>query len=244
MSNLSQQQLADILDQLRHSRALILHDAEAFPRAVLGLEHIAQVAGASVGIGLGRSRAKIFELLRDEDDQLQAEARSLFEVVRQARNMAVHDGAWVRHRSSQLVDFILLLEEAVLRQLTFVEEVMVRSAIIAEPWHQLAQVRRTMLSNSFSFLPLLLGHWRLLADEAIVAITRGETERERRARLSLSVKDAVENHKMRLMDADVAPPRDLVANVVAQSRSWPLLVTDNGESNGRLLGILTPFDLL
>jgi predicted transcriptional regulator len=102
--------------------------------------------------------------------------------------MAVHDGAWIRRRSDQLVQLLLLLEEATLHELTSVEQIMVGSVIIAEPWQQLAHVRRTMLSNSFSFLPILMSRWYLLSDEAIVAITRMEANEERKSRLSLTVR--------------------------------------------------------
>jgi predicted transcriptional regulator len=244
MANISQRQLVNILTYLRQCRAAVLQDREAFGKAALGLEHIAQFAGAPVGVGLGRSRDKILALVKKEDDETRQKARSLFEAVLEARNMAVHDGAWVRHRSDQLVELLLLLEQATLHELTSIEQVMVGSVAVAEPWHQLAHVRRTMLSNSFSFLPVLMTRWQLLSDEAIVAITRVEANETRKARLSLTVEEAVKRHKLRLIDADTVSPDEFVSNLMIKSRTWPVLVTEGGSQNGRLVGIVTPFDLL
>ena len=244
MANISQLQLVNILTHLRQCRATILQDREAFGKAALGLEHIGQFAGAPIGIGLGRSRDKILGLLQKEDEETRRTARRLFEAVLEARNMAVHDGAWIRNRSDQLVQLLLLLEEAVLHELTSVEQIMVSSVISAEGWHQLAYARRTMLSNSFSFLPILMTRWHLLSDEAIVAITRVEANDVRKKRLSLSVEDAVKRHNLHLTDAKTVRPYEFVADLLTNSPRWPLLVTEDGLPNGRLVGIVTPSDLL
>jgi len=159
MSNISERQLVNILAHLRQCRATVLQDREAFGKAALGLEHIGQFAGAPIGVGLGRSRDRILALVKKEDNETRRRARKLFEAVLEARNMAVHDGAWIRNRSDQLVELFLLLEEATLHELTSVEQIMVSSLVIAEPWHQLAHVRRIMLSNSFSYLPVLITRW-------------------------------------------------------------------------------------
>jgi CBS domain-containing protein len=244
MAKLPHQQLADILAHLRECRADVLHDREAFQKAALGLEHAAQFAGAPIGVGLGRSRDKLLALLEKEAEQTQQQGRRLFETVLEARNMAVHDGAWVRHRSDQLVELILLLEEAVLNQLTLIDQIMVKSVTVAEPHHQLAHARRIMLSNSFSVLPVLTNQWHLLSDEAIIGITRAETHAERHSRLSVTVENAVRRYRLRLTTASAVSPDELVSNVLKNSPTWPLLVTDDGSTNGRLLGIVTPFDLL
>jgi CBS domain-containing protein len=241
---MSQRELVNILTHLRQCRATVLQDREAFGKAALGLEHLAQFVGAPVGIGLGRSRDKILALVKKEDEDTRRRARSLFEVVLEARNMAVHDGAWIRNRSDQLVQLLLLLEEVVLHELTSVEQIMVSSVIAAEGWHQLAYVRRTMLSNSFSFLPILMTRWRLLSDEAIVAITRVEANDVRKSRLSLTVEEAVKRHNLHLTDAKTVRPDEFVADLVTNSPPWPLLVTEDGLPNGRLVGIVTPSDLL
>lgn len=135
---------------------MLLQDAEAFQESALALEHIAQLAGAPIGIGLGRSRGAILSLLAGEEESTKKNARSLFDVVLEARNMAVHDGAWIRHRSNQLLELLLVLEEATMCQLMTIEQVMVKSAVVAESHQRLAHARRTMLSNSFSFLHLKL----------------------------------------------------------------------------------------
>src|SRR6516164_6111074 len=87
---------------------------------------------------------------------------------------------------------------------------------------------RIMLSNSFSFLPILITRWRLLSDEAIVAITRMEANEGRKSRLSLTVEEAVKQHNLRLIDADTIRTDEFVANLIPNSPGWPLLVTEDG----------------
>ena len=131
-----------------------------------------------------------------------------------------------------------------MHQLKTVEFVMVKSVIIAEPWHSLARARRAMLTHSFSFLPVDLNGWHLLSDQAIVAITRTVEQDESNRRLALSVEEAVEKHQLELSKAYVVQPNVPISDLAKHPRSWPLVVTETGNSCGRLLGILTPFDIL
>jgi len=71
-----------------------------------------------------------------------------------------------------------------------------------------------------------------------------ETNEVRKSRLSLTVEEAVKQHNLRLTDADVVRSDEFIANLIPNSPGWPLLVTEDGSHNGRLIGIVTPFDLL
>jgi predicted transcriptional regulator len=247
MSTLTRREGIEILERLRDARALILRDAEAFQRATLTLEHIAQIAGANVGLSLGRCKDAILSILESRDEFDNAE--KLFQTVLNARNMAVHDGAWVRHVNTRLVDLFLVLEAAILSQMETVGDIMVRTPVIAEPWHRVGHARKAMLSQSFSALPILSGaerqkEWKLLTDEAIVAITRSEGDGVRKKRLSLTISEAVEQADLQLQTASICSPEESVSNLLRNNPTWPVLVIEQIGNEKRLVGLLTPFDLL
>jgi len=245
-STLTQHERIRILELLRESRALILSDAEAFQKAALTLEHIAQIAGAKVGLGLYKSRTQIVSLIDGEEAENRDAVERLFDLVRKARNMAVHDGAWVRNMNTRLVDLFLVLEAAIVSRMERIGDVMVRSPVVAEPWHRLAHARRAMLSNSFSALPICLDRgelkeWKILTDEAIVQVTRGLPETQRNSRLSLTIETAVADADLILKNASTDREEEKIDKLLSNPIEWPLLVLDERD---RLIGILTPFDLL
>ena len=86
-----------------------MRDSESFTEASTVLEHIGQVVGGKLGIGLKDHEAVLMGLVRDTDEASEESARRLFNVVREARNKAVHDGSYARHLNSRLVDLLLLL---------------------------------------------------------------------------------------------------------------------------------------
>jgi hypothetical protein len=158
----------------------------------------------------------------------------LFDTVLQARNMAIHDGAWVRHHSSRLVDLFILIEELMITGMQVAEQVMVRSPLEAKPWHRVAHCRNDMLSNSFSVLPILTGpeRWELPSDEAIVQMVAGTTKKKRHDLLSKTVEDAVSSGDLVLTKASLCGPRDPIEKI-SRRTDWPLPVVD--EEPSRLL---------
>jgi CBS domain-containing protein len=247
MSALTRCERIEVLERLRDARALILRDAEAFQRAALALEHVAQIAGANLGLPLGRCKDAVLSVLKSKHELIEAE--KLFQTVLNSRNMAVHDGAWVRHVNTRLVDLFLVLEAAILSQMQTVGDIMVRTPVIAEPWHRVGHARKAMLSHSFSALPILFEaqerkEWKLLTDEAIVAITRSEGDAVRKKRLSLTISEAVEQADLRLQTATICTPEESVSSLLKNTLSWPVLVVELVGKDKRLVGLVTPFDLL
>ena len=119
--NLSAQERVELLAQLRDTRALMLRDAESFHEASTTLEHIGQVIGRSIKNGLSRYEEEIVCLAMEagNSDFDEAGFRRLFNVVREARNTTVHDGAYARHLSSRLIELYLILEEAIMSKMQF-----------------------------------------------------------------------------------------------------------------------------
>lgn len=78
----------------------------------------------------------------------------------------------MRHLGLRLAELFLFIETAIVSNMTLVKEMMVTGPTTAQPWQQLADVRRTLLLNSFSYLPVLMSEphagWYLIADHELV----------------------------------------------------------------------------
>ena len=85
----------------------------------------------------------------------------LYELVRTARNDAMHTGAYARHATGSAIELCIGLEEDLMylsrrnpqmktRQL--VEDFMVKLPVAVELWQPIAYVRQLMLTHSFSFV--------------------------------------------------------------------------------------------
>ena len=121
-SNLTQGHRVEFLSRLRDARALVLRDGESFREASTVLEHIGQVIGGRIGNGLKDHEEAIVSLAKEAGQTDEASGGRLFHVVREARNKAVHDGAYARHLNGRLLDLLLLLEEAIMTNMDRVED--------------------------------------------------------------------------------------------------------------------------
>jgi CBS domain-containing protein len=245
---LPQAQRAFLYDQIRSARMLILRDAEAFHGAATVLEHLGQALSGTIKTGLGRYESELLTLIGSHRGPPgQQDAARLFKVVRDARNMAVHDGAWARHLGSRLVDLFILIEDAMTPHLTLVSDLMVRNPSVIEPWQTVAEARRTMLANSFSSLPLELnGSWHLVSDVAIMRYLRAaQLKEERTLRLATSVEEAVSRETgLQLQSPVFCRSTDSLELLLSNLKDGPVLVMDCLGGQTRLCGIITPFDLL
>jgi hypothetical protein len=175
------------LNQLRQARAAVLRDAEAvdalihvFERMGMFLRHGIRALGDYKGV-LG-SVAGLSPLANGLPKEFHTSFDKLYNSVREARNSAMHEGAYARHLASHAVKLALILEDVLSngldkledalsngsdksRKLTFpnlapedalmtIEELMVPNPICAEIWQPLSFIRQTMLESSFSFLPV------------------------------------------------------------------------------------------
>lgn len=241
---------AHFIERLREARALVLRDAESFHEASTVLEHIGQVRAGKIGKGLKDYESAIVDLASNGYNANKESVRRLFNVVRVARNKAVHDGAFARHLSSRLVELILLLEESIMQTVDRVEDLMVRNPVIAEPWYLISHVRKAMLANSFSNIPVFLtdgddGKWSLLTDAAIMRFIRSSpTNTDQKKRLTMSVAEAAATKILELTEGHCCPPKTPVSDLLLQLNSYPVLVTEGIDGKDRLLGIITAFDLL
>jgi CBS domain-containing protein len=124
---------------------------------------------------------------------------------------------------------------------------MVRDPVCASPWQPISSVRRNMLANSFSFLPLAVDQsgasiWKLVSDFSIAFYLRAASSRsERTRRLARQLGDVVGANEIALLNAPVCGPEESVATILERSKGLPVLVIG---LDGNLRGIITPFDVL
>jgi hypothetical protein len=174
---------------------------------------------------------------------------TLFNLVKQARNEAMHQGAAARHLASNAVSLALILEDGLMATGDLVSHFMVEGVTVAELWQTTAMVRHAMLESSFSFLPVWLQdrkEWAFISDSALAISGRGEAAAIAaggRRRL-LSRRSPRPVRRVTAVVRLHRPRRQPVADVWPHLQSGhPCLVTAKKDES-RLLGILTAFDLL
>jgi CBS domain-containing protein len=236
-----------ILAMLRDARAVVYRDAESFNEAATVLEHVGQMLRSAVLNGLNDYKSAICDLARQAPEVNSARVEFFFDTVRKARNDSVHSGDYIRHHSTRLVELMLMLEEGLAMSGTTARDLMVQSPTIAELWHNVATVRRAMLTNSFSFLPIQgeNGEWKLISDVAIVQHLRRATNRDQRGKLlGKQVQKALDDAEITLTTCGHVPPDEPIEEVAKGISQLPVLIVEADGKTKRLLGILTAFDLL
>ena len=242
LERLTHAKRVDLLGRCRAARALVLSDAESFDEASRVLEYAGQLIDGKVKFGLGHYEDAVVALALESGRHEDGHVRRLFAVIREARNKAVHEGAWARHLASRLVDLLLIIEEELVRRLHHVEDLMVRSPLVAEQWHLLCHVRKMMLESSFSYLPTYTeqGKWVLISDfELMHFLSARVTEKDAD---STSVSEAIDSGELKAIEPEVCVQGALVHDVFERIDNCPMLVFDS--DGGHLVGILTAFDLL
>jgi CBS domain-containing protein len=242
-------------DQLREARAVALKDAEAFENVVFAIERIGIYMTGSVG-SLGDFATPIAEyakrsLLAEEIPELLPDWHSafttLYSLVRNARNDALHEGSFVRHLTNHAVELALVLEDALMADAINALHFMVKDPLCALWWQPISSVRRSMLANSFSFLPVFSKldvdpGWKLLSDFSLARYLReAGNNTERKKRLAKQLGGVVEAGAIQLARASVCRPEEPISKVLEVSRGQPVLIIG---SNDELRGIITPFDIL
>ncbi|HSP80368.1 MAG TPA: hypothetical protein VLQ93_17685 [Myxococcaceae bacterium] len=237
-------------NQLREARAQALRDAEDFHALLFTFERLGAYLRGGTGRGFGAYKEAILQLVAPNVDgtatpQTDFEPQHLLELVRIARNDALHQGASARHLTINAIRIALLLEDALMNQVIpqLVRHFMVANPTCAELWQPLGVVRHSMLANSFSYLPIKdeRGNWMLLSDYSVARFIRGP---DRTKRLDMSVGEALKLNLELKLDKPVAVDVDQEVPKLLEKpfNGLPFLVLEAG--GARLAGILTAFDLL
>jgi len=117
---------------------------------------------------LNRYECVLFKLAKKSDiEGLSSSYRNLFTPVselygwvKNARNDALHQGAFARHLTRQTIKLAIILEDAVKSNMTnslLVSDLMVENPVCVEEWQPIGFIRQQMLANSYSYLPVFGG---------------------------------------------------------------------------------------
>jgi hypothetical protein len=241
-------------DQLRTARATALRDAEAFQEIVWVLERLGAYLSNERG-NLGSyliwikdqaARSLMADQVPKELPDFHQQFEVKYDIVREARNAALHEGALARHLTANAVELSLVLEEAIMSERHQVSDFMIRNPVCAFLWQPLSFIRQTMLVNSFSYLPVPVERdgnteWLLISDFRLGQCLR-KNGKVMKDGLIQRLHDAVGAGQIELHSAKTCYPQDKIEAILQTSDGRPALVLS--PDNKELLGILTPFDLL
>lgn len=241
--------------ELRSARATALADAEGFDEILFAVERLGARLSGKVGT-LGSYKDDLLALVAasspasiDDDQRPAFHFERLLELVTRGRNDALHQGAVARSLTGHCVDLALALEEALMKAAWSVSDFMVDAPLVAQLHETVASVRRSLLRNAYSYLPLRAETgWVLVSDLEVAKFLRGSTDHDKKLqRLAMTLDAARADSEQPLKWEPVTTfcgPAEPIAGLVERLSSQPVLVTVDGKPDSRLLGLLTPFDLL
>jgi hypothetical protein len=242
-------------DQLREARSKAQKDAEAFEEIVFVLERLGTVLDPSA-VGLCKKRPSIiavasesplFSEVPDVWRELHTPFAKLYDLVRQARNDAMHEGDAARYATQRAIELCLVLEDALMNGYDKVSDFMVRNVVCAEMWQPLCFIRQAMLASSFSCLPLKAVRdgkpsWELVSDKALAQYLKCNSNDVPPKDLLVQPLEEARRNGIILPEARTCGATDQVRAILVGWDGQPILVVR--QDQGQLLGILTPYDLL
>lgn len=259
---LSQNERVYYRDELRAARYAALADSESFTEICFVIEALGlRLLGRQKAMGHYKARiadcakaSPLFGLLPQQFPTTFKTFNALYRTVNQARNDAMHTGAYARHATEAAIELCIGLEEALMtKNTTTVGDVMVKSPITVEPWQPVAHARQLMLMHSFSLLPVRLkDKWHLISE---LGLARYLSDLDKKTeRLGKSIDDAFADG-MELKEVPLeailhaTDPTDKALTAVPGQNGpslWLVIETlcvDKKEQT-RLAGVLSPFELM
>jgi hypothetical protein len=264
MPDLTKESARAFADQFRSARLAALADGEEFDKIIHVVERLGSyLSKEALGDkgrhgNLGKYRTRLLELAKKQDPVAERPPRckclltpieTLYDLVQEARNDALHQGAFARHLTKHAIELAIILEDVLSKEMDpFVTDFMVRNPVCGELWQPVAFLRQQMLANSYSYLPVCRtdGHWNVISDVAIASFLGPDRKsRIRTKRLAMPIEEAsaLTENPVLLSPAvfvDESTPLELAFNLLNAS---PILLV-RSPFGGGLLGILTAFDLL
>ncbi|MFP3710077.1 hypothetical protein SB783_39415 [Paraburkholderia sp. SIMBA_009] len=250
-------------DELRAARYAALADSESFTEICFVIEALGlRLLGRQEAMGEYKKRiaecAQVSPLFGDLPRLFPATFKTfdaLYRTVKQARNDAMHTGAYARHATGAAIELCIGLEEALMMNgKPDVGDVMVKSPITVDPWQPVAHARQLMLMHSFSFLPVYLDNsWHLVSELGLARYLNVSVNKkaERLGKsIAAAVSDGMELKDVRpeaILSATDSTGKALAA-VPGQDGPTLWLVVEtlqiDGKDQTRLAGVLSPFELM
>ena len=235
-------------NELRDARYAAGRDSEGFQQIVFAIERLGRLSCPNAR-GLGQLRRVLSKLASkstlaaphlDATGIEQPSFETLFDLVLNGRNDALHQGAIARNLTRHAVELELILEDALVTTRRLVRDFMAGNPLCAELWEQIASIRRSMLVNQFSFVPFAHeDRWYLLSDEMLARYLAGD---ERRTRLAKSLGEALHANELVPSGAKQCFEDEFVEQVLSAEHGLPVLVFHRDPQ--KLVGILTAYDIL
>ncbi len=241
-------------DLFRGARAKAYRDAEAFHEILYTLEKLGiRLTNKVEGLyqywdEIGKIAEKS-PLSSNIDREWHLPFNELYELVKDARNDALHQGAFARHLTLHATQLVLILEDALMDNASIVSDFMVREPICAYIWQPLSFIRQQLLLNSFSYLPIYIetgkeSGWQLIADYAVAQYLRSASSKaDRKKRLAEPIGEVWEQGKINIQKAKNCLVDTSISAILEILNIHPILIVDKNRKD-HLLGILTPYDLL
>ena len=239
-------------DALRASRYAALADAEGFEAICFAIEALGmRLHGRKANLGqyepelsrLAHSSIVLSDLSIRYSGRFSTFA-ALFQTLRKARNDVMHSGVFARHATAAAIELCIGLEEALMKQprtpQSKVKDFMVKSPVVLEPWQPVAYARQLILTHSFSYLPVYIQGWKLVTEYGLARYLHTNTEPAKA--LSQTIESAADS--LKLIDATVIRPDDEVANLIQPDSDEEFRLWLVEESEGKLCGVLSPFELM
>jgi hypothetical protein len=240
-------------DRLKQGRAKAFEDAEGFQEIIFTIEKLGVYLSKEIKGGLAGYCDYIKHLaekspLYQIQEGLPANFREIFQLVREARNEAFHQGAFARHLSNNAVQLALILEDALMNNENYVDAFMVKEIVYAQTWQPISFIREQMLRNSYTYLPIHTydenkKEWTLISDYQIACYLRPGNDGNRKDRLKKTLEETISENLITPEPATTRPSGTSVGEANKCSKGKPVLITvkDNPKN---LMGIVMPFDLL
>ncbi|HUA99754.1 MAG TPA: hypothetical protein VMA34_15585 [Terracidiphilus sp.] len=264
MPDLTRESARTFADQFRSARLTALADSESFDQIVHVIERLGSYLtkeeyGDKGDYGsLGKYRSRLVDLVRSRGLALESRPQfnhqltpfeTLYDLVQEARNDALHQGAFARHLTKHAIEIAIILEDVLSIDMdSMVADFMMRNPVCGEPWQPVAFLRQQMLANSYSYLPVLSrdNEWGVVSDAAIAMFLGSDRKgKERRRRLAMTLEEAAlqSERPVRLTSAvfiDETAPLDRAIELL---KGAPIVLVRSPVGTS-VVGILTPFDLL
>lgn len=252
-------------DEFRGARAAALKDAEGYQQILFVLERFGSYMLGRVA-DLGAYEKCIRTLVNkhhpfkgkpSEDYHIAFD--SLYHMVREGRNDAMHQGAVARNLTLRSLELSLMLEDALMSASSSkkIGDYMVRNPVRAYAWQPISFVRQMMLENSFSYIPVYMEKedtkeeaWHIIADYHIATYLQSAANRNcYKERLAQPIKDAIGPGKMVREEAFTACCDETAGKVLKRikeksTEEKPILVVKKRDNCDELLGIATAHDLM
>lgn len=182
----------------------------------------------------------------------------LYNFVQDTRNEFAHQGVYARQKTRFILELCLIFESKLNELEMKASNYAVSGVTTAELWQPLSLIKKEMLINSFSYLPVYYkGSWKLVSDYNLALYLRG-SKNQRSRKESQTLKDAIEGgntvnegtkdevtHYLSLEGAETMKP-DVDISTKELNSTKPILVVskETDDTVERLHGLFTGFDLL